>query len=61
MDGYILHPPAQDSATAGYSSAAKGGLAGVLVMHAPCYRSLCILQAPKLLREILLYFIYFVS
>ncbi|KAL9334703.1 hypothetical protein Peur_071884 [Populus x canadensis] len=32
MDGYILHPPAQDSATAGYSSAAKGGLAGVLVM-----------------------------
>jgi uncharacterized protein HemX len=32
MDGYILHPPAQDSATAGYSSAAKGGLAGVLVV-----------------------------
>ncbi|KAG6752736.1 hypothetical protein POTOM_042772 [Populus tomentosa] len=32
MDGYILHPPAQDLATAGYSSAAKGGLAGVLVM-----------------------------
>jgi hypothetical protein len=32
MDGYIPHPPAQDSATAGYSSAAKGGLAGVLVM-----------------------------
>jgi len=32
MDAYILHPPAQDSATAGYSSAAKGGLAGVLVM-----------------------------
>jgi hypothetical protein len=32
MDGYILHPPALDSATAGYSSAAKGGLAGVLVM-----------------------------
>uniref|UniRef100_U7DVT3 Uncharacterized protein n=1 Tax=Populus trichocarpa TaxID=3694 RepID=U7DVT3_POPTR len=28
MDAYILHPPAQDSATAGYSSAAKGGLAG---------------------------------
>jgi len=32
MDGYIPHPPAQDSATAGYSSAAKGGLAGVLVV-----------------------------
>jgi hypothetical protein len=32
MDGYIPHPPAQVSATAGYSSAAKGGLAGVLVM-----------------------------
>ncbi|KAJ6881544.1 hypothetical protein NC651_028206 [Populus alba x Populus x berolinensis] len=32
MDGYIPHPPAQDSATLGYSSAAKGGLAGVLVM-----------------------------
>lgn len=32
MDGYILHPLAQDLATAGYSSAAKGGLAGVLVM-----------------------------
>ncbi|KAL3574832.1 hypothetical protein D5086_022933 [Populus alba] len=32
MDGYIPHPPAQDLATAGYSSAAKGGLAGVLVM-----------------------------
>jgi hypothetical protein len=32
MEGYIPHPPAQDSATAGYSSAAKGGLAGVLVM-----------------------------
>jgi hypothetical protein len=32
MDGCIPHPPAQDSATAGYSSAAKGGLAGVLVM-----------------------------
>jgi len=32
MSSYIPHPPAQDSATAGYSSAAKGGLAGVLVM-----------------------------
>jgi hypothetical protein len=32
MDGYIPHPPAQDSATAVYSTAAKGGLAGVLVM-----------------------------
>ncbi|KAG6753714.1 hypothetical protein POTOM_041711 [Populus tomentosa] len=33
MDGFTgLHPPAQDSATSGYSSAAKGGLAGVLVM-----------------------------
>jgi hypothetical protein len=32
MDGYMPHPPAQDSATEGYSSAAKGGLAGVLVM-----------------------------
>ncbi|KAG6752739.1 hypothetical protein POTOM_042775 [Populus tomentosa] len=32
MDGYTPHPPAQDSATEGYSSAAKGGLAGVLVM-----------------------------
>ncbi|KAL3574833.1 hypothetical protein D5086_022934, partial [Populus alba] len=32
MDGYIPHPPAQDSATSAYSSAAKGGLAGVLVM-----------------------------
>jgi hypothetical protein len=32
MDGDNLHPPAQDTATAGYSSAAKGGLAGVLVM-----------------------------
>ncbi|KAL3574842.1 hypothetical protein D5086_022943 [Populus alba] len=32
MDGYIPHPPAQDSATSGYSSAAKGGLAGVLFM-----------------------------
>jgi hypothetical protein len=32
MDGYIPHPPAQDSATTSYSSAAKGGLAGVLVM-----------------------------
>ena len=33
MDGFTgLHPHAQDSATGGYSSAAKGGLAGVLVM-----------------------------
>jgi len=32
MDGYSPHPPAQDSATEGYSPAAKGGLAGVLVM-----------------------------
>jgi len=32
MDGYTLHPPAKDSAASGYSSAAKGGLAGVLVM-----------------------------
>jgi len=32
MDGYTLHPPAQDSATGGYSSAAKGGVAGVLIM-----------------------------
>ncbi|KAL3574844.1 hypothetical protein D5086_022945 [Populus alba] len=32
MDGYIPHPPAQDSATEGYSAAAKGGLAVVLVM-----------------------------
>jgi hypothetical protein len=32
MDGYTLHPPAQDSATGGYSLAAKGGLAGVLFM-----------------------------
>ncbi|KAJ6888018.1 hypothetical protein NC652_029126 [Populus alba x Populus x berolinensis] len=32
MDGYIPQPHAQDSATSGYSSAAKGGLAGVLVM-----------------------------
>ncbi|KAJ6888013.1 hypothetical protein NC652_029121 [Populus alba x Populus x berolinensis] len=32
MDCYTPHPPAQDSATEGYSSAAKGGLAGVLIM-----------------------------
>ena len=33
MDGFTgLHPHAQDSATGGYSSAAKGGLAGVLIM-----------------------------
>ncbi|KAJ6888015.1 hypothetical protein NC652_029123 [Populus alba x Populus x berolinensis] len=32
MDGYIPYPPAQDSATSGGYSAAKGGLAGVLVM-----------------------------
>jgi hypothetical protein len=32
MEVYTLHPPAQDSATGGYSSAAKGGVAGVLVM-----------------------------
>ncbi|KAJ6888007.1 hypothetical protein NC652_029119 [Populus alba x Populus x berolinensis] len=32
MAGYIPHPPAQDSATSGYSTAAKGGLAGVLVI-----------------------------
>ncbi|KAJ6881551.1 hypothetical protein NC651_028213 [Populus alba x Populus x berolinensis] len=31
MDGYTLHPPAPDSATGGYSSAAKGGVAGVLI------------------------------
>ncbi|KAJ6888040.1 hypothetical protein NC652_029144 [Populus alba x Populus x berolinensis] len=28
MDGYTLHPPAQDLAPGGYSSAAKGGVAG---------------------------------
>jgi len=32
MDGYTLHPPAQDWATGGYSSASKGGLVGALIM-----------------------------